>query len=166
MRSYAEIHAIAAQRKGGAENLEKRLARPVSQNALSGRDNSVWLEAMAKAIFQAGLNWSLIEEKWPAFQSAFESFEVAKVSHYDDNALDRLLADKSIVRNGAKIAAVIKNAQLLRQLDAEHGRAATLLAKWPEEEFCDLLELFSKQGARLGGVTGQRPVVLPVPIPP
>ncbi len=156
MRSFKEIHAIAAKRKGGDKALEALLDKPVSPTTLAKRPSSAWLEAMTKALFQAGFNWTLIEEKWPAFQSAFGGFEVTTVAHYSDADLDRLLADAAIVRNGAKISAVIKNAQFLLQLESDHGSASKYLASWPSDRHHELLELFAKSGARLGGVTGQR----------
>lgn len=62
---------------------------------------------MARSLFEAGFNWTIIGTKWSGFESAFEGFTVGPVALYHDEDLDRLLADKRIVRNGAKVAAVI-----------------------------------------------------------
>lgn len=156
MREFAEIWEIASQRKGGDAALEAVLSHPSAPAELAERPLSDWLEAMAKAIFQAGFNWKVIDAKWHGFQSAFDRFDVPAVACYDDPDLDRLLADKSIVRNGAKLQAVINNAQFLDELDAETGDAARHLAEWPAREFSDLLALFAGRGSRLGGITGAR----------
>ena len=43
------------------------------------------------------------------------------MARYGPNDVDRLLADKGIVRNGRKIEAVIANAQTMARLIREHG---------------------------------------------
>lgn len=156
MRSFAEIHAIAASRKGGEDALEHLLDAPLTAGELAGLPASVWLEAMAKALFQAGFNWSVINAKWPAFRAAFHDFDVARLAFSSDEEIDRLLSDKTIVRNGAKIMAVIDNARFLQSLEEETGSASRHLANWPVEDQGGLLALFSSRGSRLGGATGQR----------
>ena len=156
MRTFDEIFTIAADRKGGPEALEALLKTPPSPEEVAQRPLSDWLEEMARAIFQAGFNWKVIEAKWPGFQTAFEGFDVSKVAHYSDEDLDRLLSDKGVVRNGAKLSAVIDNARLLKELDAETGNASKHLAAWPAEDQIGLIGLFTKRGKRLGGATGQR----------
>lgn len=153
MRSFEEIYDIAEERHGAAA-LHSRLAHaPPAIDALS---DACWLEEMARCIFQAGFSWKVIENKWPGFQVAFEGFEPARIANYFDEDLDRLLADKSIVRNHAKINAVIENAMFLNSLSAEHGSAAEYLFNWPSEDLASLLLMLTKQGSRLGGNSGQR----------
>jgi hypothetical protein len=71
MRDFAAIEAIAAERHGGGAALAARLATPLAPAALARLPLSVWLEAMAKALFQAGFSRRVIEAKWPGFQAAF-----------------------------------------------------------------------------------------------
>lgn len=156
MRSFDEIRTIAAARKGGAEALERLLLTPLPAGELAKVPGSVWLSSMARAIFQAGFNWSVIDAKWPGFEEAFDGFDPGRVAFYHDGDIDRLLADRRIVRNGAKITAVLENALFLQSLQAETGDALAHLAHWPVEEHGGLLTLFASRGARLGGVTGQR----------
>lgn len=156
MRDFAEIHAIAAARKGGARALDAMMSGPLPKAELAATPDDRWLSAMAKAVFQAGFSWPVIEKKWPGFETAFDGFAPARVANYGDADMDRLLADAGIVRNGAKIQSVIDNAVFLTDLAAEHGSAARFFADWPEADLVGLLEVMSKRGARLGGNTGQR----------
>lgn len=82
MRSFDEIYAIAADRKGGAEALETRLSVPLSSDELAA-------------------------------------------TH--DDFVDRLLSDKRIVRNGAKVMAIIENARFIQEIKAEAGSASAFL---------------------------------------
>jgi 3-methyladenine DNA glycosylase Tag len=78
-----------------------------------------YLEIITKAIFQAGLRWSVIEAKWPAFQKAFENFNTAKVAAFTAKDVDRLANNADIIRSPKKIEGTVKNAQVLMQLEQE-----------------------------------------------
>jgi len=156
MRSFDEIHAIAAGRKGGAVALDARLATPRSAEEIRAMPGDRWLSTMARSLFEAGFNWKVIEAKWPGFEEAFEGFAVNRVAFWHGDDMDRLLADKRIVRNGAKIDAVIANARFVQELAAEHGSAGAFFAGWPSADCAGLLAVLEARGARLGGLTGQR----------
>jgi DNA-3-methyladenine glycosylase I len=70
---------------------------------------------------QAGLSWSTILRKRDAYRRAFDGFDPAKVARYTATKLRRLLADDGIVRNRAKIAASVANAQAFLAVRREHG---------------------------------------------
>ena len=156
MRTFDEIFAIAAERKGGAEALEALLPRPLPAAELARIPDDRWLSMMAKCLFQAGFHWKVIEAKWPGFETAFEGFDPPRVAFYGDEEIDRLVSDKGIVRNGAKIMAVVENARFLTDLAVEHGSAAKFFADWPADDFIGMMDVLAKRGSRLGGATGQR----------
>jgi DNA-3-methyladenine glycosylase I len=68
-------------------------------------------EKLALEGFQAGLSWLTILRKREAFRRAFCGFEFERVARFDQSDVGRLLADAEIVRNRAKIEAVINNAR-------------------------------------------------------
>jgi len=55
------------------------------------------------------------------FEWAFDDFDVEVVAGHDEQDVDRLLADESIVRNQRKIQATIHNARMIQELITEHG---------------------------------------------
>tara|TARA_R110002072_G_scaffold59914_3_gene152350 strand:+ start:4774 stop:5445 length:672 start_codon:yes stop_codon:yes gene_type:complete len=156
MRAFEAIFAIAAERKGGEAALEAMLPKPIPIVELAAIPDDRWLSMMAKCLFQAGFHWKVIEAKWPGFETAFEGFDPPRVAFYGDEEIDRLVSDKGIVRNGAKIMAVVENARFLADLAAEHGSAAKFFADWPADDFIGLMDVLAKRGSRLGGATGQR----------
>ena len=156
MRSFDQIYAIAADRQGGSQKLEAGLSHPLSPDELAGTQDDRWLSAMAKCLFQAGFNWKMIDAKWPDMEEAFDGFDPALVQCYHDDDVDRLLADKRIVRNGDKVMAVIENARFIKEIATEAGSAGAYFANWPDARYVELLSTLSKRGARLGSVTGQR----------
>ncbi|MDQ1130167.1 DNA-3-methyladenine glycosylase I [Microbacterium sp. SORGH_AS_0888] len=60
--------------------------------------------------FQAGLSWITILRKRPRFREVFAGFEPAAVAAFGPDDVERLMTDAGIVRNRAKIEAVIGNA--------------------------------------------------------
>ncbi|WP_104160493.1 DNA-3-methyladenine glycosylase I [Arthrobacter sp. ZGTC212] len=75
-------------------------------------------ERLSLEAFQAGLSWITILRKRPAFRRAFAGFDPAAVARFTDEDRKRLMNDAGIVRNRAKIDAVIANARALLDLPA------------------------------------------------
>src|SRR5580698_8058028 len=68
-------------------------------------------ERLCLEAFQSGLSWLTILRKRENFRAAFAGFDAAAVAGFGDQDVARLLADAGIVRNRAKINAVINNAR-------------------------------------------------------
>jgi len=83
-------------------------------SALHGDDSL--FERLCLEAFQSGLSWLTILRKRPAFREAFAGFVIDRVADFDDNDVQRLLSDPTIVRNRAKIDAVIHNAKVAADL--------------------------------------------------
>ncbi|HEY9775908.1 MAG TPA: DNA-3-methyladenine glycosylase I [Planktothrix sp.] len=90
---------------------------------------SDYLDIMTKAIFQAGLSWSIVESKWPAFRECFAGFDPDVVSQFSAKDLERLMKDERILRSKKKIDATIANAKTLIQLEKEYGGFRNYLHK-------------------------------------
>ena len=69
-----------------------------------------YLEVMTKAVFQSGLSWKVVSNKWPGFQAGFKGFDVASVATMGESEIDTLATDTAIVRNRRKIVATVPNA--------------------------------------------------------
>ena len=158
MRSFADIYAQAAERKGGEAALEGLIAehRAKAPAELAAIPDDRWLAQMSKCVFQAGFSWKVIENKWPGFERAFHGFAPSLNAAMSDEELDTHLKDTSIVRNARKILSVRDNAVFLRDLAVEHGSGAAFFAAWPDSDFAGLLEVMKKRAARLSGETAMR----------
>ena len=156
MRRFDEVYEIAAKRKGGAAALEEIITshKMLPAEALKAIPEDMWLSELSKFVFRTGLNWSVIEKKWPGFEEAFKGFDVGKCAFMDDEMFDSLLTDTRIVRHGAKIASVRDNAAFFLELRSEGGIGA-VIADWPSTDYVGLLEMLKERGSRLGGTTAQ-----------
>ncbi len=155
MKHFATIRARAARRKGGDDALIALLPKVKSAAALARMKDDRVLSDMTKRIFSAGFAWSVIEKKWPGFEAAFLDFEPKRLLAQPDEFWERLVSDPRIVRNGQKITAVRANAGFISDTAKEHGSFGKFLAAWPPTDQVGLLDVLAKQGARLGGRTGQ-----------
>ena len=70
---------------------------------------------------QAGLSWSTILAKRPAYRKAFANFDPAKVARFQQPKINALLANPGIVRNRLKIASTIANAKAFLAVQREFG---------------------------------------------
>jgi DNA-3-methyladenine glycosylase I len=70
---------------------------------------------------QAGLSWTTILRKRPAYRRAFDRFDPRKVAAYTPGRVRRLLADAGLVRNRAKMRAAVDNARAFLAVQREYG---------------------------------------------
>jgi len=73
--------------------------------------DAAYFENLTHCIFQAGLSWRIVTEKWPNFKKAFNDFDVKTIASYGAEDVKRLMEDKGIIRNRRKILATIHNAR-------------------------------------------------------
>jgi len=151
--TFAEIFARAATRKGGAQALEGILAAtaPLSPLEIAATPDDRILAEMTRRIFYAGFSSRVIDDKWPAFEKGFDGFDPNACAFMSEEHFDRLLQDRGIVRNGAKIRSVQTNAKFLLELKTEHGSAARFFANWPDSNYVGLLNVLKKRASHLGG---------------
>ena len=119
------------------------------------RDERGLFERLSLEAFQSGLSWLVILRKRPAFREAFSRFDPDVVSEFDEDDVDRLLADAGIVRNRAKIEATINNARATIALrDHESGGLSEVIwshrpARTPEPHTLAEIPTRSVESTRL-----------------
>ena len=80
-----------------------------------------YFENLTRTIFQAGMSWRIIANKWPNFPLAFSGFDIDKIAAYGAEDIKRLTGDASIIRNKQKILATLHNAREFQRIRREHG---------------------------------------------
>lgn len=70
---------------------------------------------------QAGLSWALILKKRAGYKKAFKNFDAQKVARMTATDIKKLLQNKDIIRNRAKIEAAINNAKIFLKIQKEFG---------------------------------------------
>jgi DNA-3-methyladenine glycosylase I len=90
-------------------------------------------ERLSFEAFQSGLSWLTILRKREGFRRAFAGFDPDVVAGFGPADVDRLLQDRGIVRNRAKIEATVANAAAVLRLRAHGGLDALVWAHVPAE---------------------------------
>ena len=75
------------------------------------RGDQAIFERLSLEAFQSGLSWLTILRKRENFRKAFAGFDIGAVAAFGPDDVQRLLSDPGIVRNRAKVNAVITNAR-------------------------------------------------------
>ncbi len=113
------------------------------------KDDGEYFERMTKSLFTAGLNWTVVDKKWPNFQKAFASFSPVKVARYSPKDVKELMTDAGIVRNERKIMATVHNAGEFLKLQKEFSSFRKYLDSFEKDEdrlLSDLQERFQHLG--------------------
>lgn len=77
--------------------------------------------------FQAGLSWWIILERREKLRQAFDDFNPEKIARYVQADLDRLMKADGMIKNRAKIAAAVTNAQAFLKIQQEFGSFDTFI---------------------------------------
>jgi hypothetical protein len=92
---------------------------------------SDYLAVMTRAVFQTGLSWRQIALHWGAYVRAFDGFDCARVAAYGEIEIERVLETPGVLHSPRKIAATVKNARALLDLDRADGGFAAYLRGFP-----------------------------------
>ena len=155
MKDFKQLYRDAIRKHGEAE-LNALLPKVKSARALSAVSDENCLSAMARCIFQAGFVWKVVDAKWPGFEEAFHGFSPERLASLKPGQVDQLKQDERIIRNTQKIKAVLDNARFVSRVSAEHDGFGRFLAQWPDDDLAGLWQSLSREGSRLGGITGPR----------
>jgi len=158
MLKFDTIIALAVANKGSLAALEALLAttRSASPAEIAKIPDNRLLSEMSRRIFQAGFSWKVVDDKWPAFEALFAAFDPRVCANLAEERFDALLKDGRIIRNAAKIRAIVTNAGFILELAKERGSAARFIADWPDSDYVGLLDLFGKRASRLSGQAAMR----------
>ncbi|MBM3944133.1 MAG: DNA-3-methyladenine glycosylase I [SAR202 cluster bacterium] len=80
------------------------------------RDDARLFEFLSLSGVQAGLSWWGVWVRREAFRKHFDGFDPARVAKFDDKKLAKMLADAALIRNKAKLNAIINNARAIANL--------------------------------------------------
>lgn len=94
------------------------------------RDDQKIYEFLVLETFQAGLSWRTVLHKRENFRKAFAGFDFRKVARFRAKEVARLLRDKGIIRNRAKIKAAIHNARRFQEVRREYGTFSRYMWSW------------------------------------
>jgi 3-methyladenine DNA glycosylase Tag len=156
VRDYQWLHEYCLNRFGSAQALEARLPVPKTAAELRQVADDRYLSLIALRVFRAGLKHSLVDAKWPAFETAFFGFAPHKVVLMGAEHLERLMQNAQLIRHMGKLKSVPRNAQMVLDVAQERGSFGAMLADWPVTDSVGLWKHLAKHGTHLGGLSAPR----------
>ena len=156
MRDFQWMFEYGIKRFGSLADLEARLPEPATAAELAAVSDDRYLSLMALRVFRAGLRHSVVDAKWPNFETVFWNFDPEKVVLMSAEHIERLMQDTRIIRHLGKLKSVPRNAQMLLDIRQEHGSFGAFLAQWPGQDIVGLWRYLAKQGYQLGGLSAPR----------
>lgn len=151
---FDHIYQRAVTRFNSESLLQASLATPKTSQELSAIGDDRWLAAFTQKVFQSGMNWQVVRNKWPNFENAFFGFDVEKMLLIHDEMWEEKAKDPSIIRHLGKVMTIRDNAIMMAEVQAKHGSFAHFVAEFPSDNIIELWQYLKKHGARLGGNTG------------
>jgi len=154
MEKFEAIYHRAAERKGGESRLEELVSQPLSREEIAAISNDRWLSAFSMKVFQCGISWQVVRNKWPGFEELFFGFKVEPLLMLSEEQWENKAKDTRIIRHLTKVMSIQDNAHMIHRASVDHGSFGQMVAEWPTEDITGLWEYLKKHGKRLGGNTG------------
>ncbi|MGF1769868.1 DNA-3-methyladenine glycosylase I [Enterovibrio makurazakiensis] len=154
LEKFSDIYYRAATRKGSNSALEQRLSHPKPLDELSEIPDDRWLATFSQKIFQSGMNWQVVRNKWPNFEEVFWGFDIEKMCLIPPEMWEKKATDPAIIRHLGKVMTIPHNAQMIQDACRKHGSFSAFVAQWPSSDIIGLWAYLKKHGSRLGGNTG------------
>ncbi|WP_298015866.1 DNA-3-methyladenine glycosylase I [uncultured Castellaniella sp.] len=150
--TYQWLYDTVRKRFESDDALEAFLPRALASEALADMGDDRYLSAMTRRVFQAGMQHSVVDAKWPAFEEAFSGFAPEAMALLSEADIQRHLQDARLVRHRAKLQTIPLNARFILDVRREQGGSfGAFIADWPVADIVGLWRVLAKRGARLGG---------------
>ena len=149
---YPWLYGTVRARFDSDAALEAFLPQPLSSDALRQKGDDRYLSAMSQRIFQAGMQHTVVDAKWPAFETAFAGFVPEQMVRLGPEHIEGHMQNARLIRDRAKLRTIPHNARFILDIRQERGCSfGAFIADWPDADTIGLWRLLAQRGARLGG---------------
>ena len=149
---YPWLYDTVRKRFDSDQAMEAFLPKALTPEELRLKGDDRYLSAMSQRVFQAGMQHSVVDAKWPAFEEAFWGFVPETMALLSPEQTEGYMKNDRIIRDRVKLQTIPKNAQLILDIRQEQGSGfGEFIANWPTTNIIGLWRLLAKRGARLGG---------------
>ncbi|MFA7666578.1 MAG: DNA-3-methyladenine glycosylase I [Burkholderiaceae bacterium] len=149
---YRWLHDTVRERFESDAAMEAFLPTALEPEALREIGDDRYLSAMSRRVFQAGMQHSVVDARWPAFEEVFEGFAPERMALLGPEQIDGHMQNTRIIRDRARLNAIPRNARFILEIRQEQGCSfGEFIAAWPGSDIIGLWRLLARRGARLGG---------------
>lgn len=152
---YRWLYDTVRMRFESDEAMEAFLPKALTAEELKRKGDDRYLSAMSQRVFQAGIQHSVVDAKWPAFEEAFCGFVPEQMVLLGPEQIEAHMKNERIIRDRTKLRSIPKNARFILDIRQERGIGfGEFIVGWPISDIIGLWRLLAKHGARLGGRSG------------
>lgn len=149
---YPWLYGTVRARFDSDAALEAFLPQPLPSDALRQKGDDRYLSAMSQRVFQAGMQHTVVDAKWPAFETAFAGFAPGQMVQLGPEHIEGHMQNARLIRDRAKLRTIPHNARFILDIRQERGCSfGEFIADWPGADTIGLWRLLAQRGARLGG---------------
>lgn len=149
---YHWLYGTVRERFESDEAMEAFLPKALTAEELMHKGDDRYLSAMVQRVFQAGMQHSVVDVKWPEFEKAFCGFAPEAMALLGPEQIEGHMKNDRIIRDRAKLQSIPKNARFILDIRQEQGCSfGGFIAHWPGADIIGLWRLLAQRGARLGG---------------
>lgn len=149
---YVWLYDTVRERFESDEALEAFLPKALTSEELKRKGDDRYLSAMSQRVFQAGMQHSVVDAKWLAFEEVFGGFMPEEMALLGPERIEGCMKDSRIIRDRTKLQTIPKNARFILDIRREQGSGfGEFITDWPDADLVGLWRLLGKRGARLGG---------------
>ncbi|MFT3757917.1 DNA-3-methyladenine glycosylase I [Thauera sp.] len=150
--SYPWLYDTVRKRFESDEAMEAFLPKAFTSGELKRKGDDRYLSAMSQRVFQAGIQHSVVDAKWPAFEEAFDGFAPEQMVLLGPEQIEAHMKNERIIRDRTKLQSIPKNARFILDIRQEQDMSfGEFIADWPSSDIIGLWRLLAKRGSRLGG---------------
>ncbi|WP_269500219.1 DNA-3-methyladenine glycosylase I [Castellaniella sp. S9] len=150
--TYQWLHDTVRARFDSNAAMEAFLPQALPPEELRRKSDDRYLSAMTQRVFQAGIQHSVVDAKWPAFEAAFSGFDPTTMVALSDADIEQHMQNTTLIRHRAKMQTIAQNARFILDVRQEQsGSFGAFIADWPVTDIIGLWRLLATRGARLGG---------------
>ena len=149
---YQWLYDTVRKRFESDDAMEASLPKALSVDALKQKGDDRYLSSMTQRVFQAGMQHSMVDAKWPAFEDVFEGFDPERMSRINEQQIEAYMQNPRIIRHRIKLQSIPENARFILDVRQENeSNFGDFIATWPTTDIVGLWRLLAKRGSRLGG---------------
>ncbi|CAM3315337.1 DNA-3-methyladenine glycosylase I [Halomonas lysinitropha] len=149
---YRWLRDTVRRRFESDDAMEAFLPRALTPDELKRLGDDRYLSAMSRRVFRAGMQHSVVDARWPAFEEAFWGFAPETLVLLTPEQIEGFMQDERLIRHRTKLQTIPRNAQFILDIRQEQGgNFGEFIADWPSSDIVGLWRLLARRGARLGG---------------
>ena len=93
-------------------------------------DDTRMFEHLCLECLQCGLSWSYVLTRRDLYRRCFRGFDIDAVAAMEEAELQRILDEPGMLRNAAKLRAIVGNARAARRVQEEFGSLSAYFWRW------------------------------------